>query len=104
MLKLIHLIEREYVSTNDKLRPMDLSRVVTFFTLDVISAVAFGRPLGFLDANSDPFDYLEQIKTWLPGIMTFGVYPELRQILRLPFVGKLMPKTTDPNGMGKIMG
>lgn len=83
---------------------MDLARIATFFTLDVISSVAFGKSFEFLDRNEDPFGYVEQLKSMLPSLMTFAVYPELQKILRLPFVQMLMPKATDAVGIGKVMG
>lgn len=85
-------------------RPLDLSRITTFFTLDVISTVAFGKSFGFLDKDEDPFGYLKQLHIFLPTIIFFGVYPEIQRVMRLPLMRKLAPKATDANGIGKIMG
>ncbi|KAF2174256.1 hypothetical protein M409DRAFT_16520 [Zasmidium cellare ATCC 36951] len=44
---------QQYVSTREVFRPMDLSEKVNFFTLDVISALAFGEPFDNLRDDKD---------------------------------------------------
>lgn len=83
---------------------MDLSRIITFFTLDSISDVAFGKTFGFLDRDHDPFGYIQQLKSMLPAMMAFAVYPELQMLLRAPFMQLLIPSATDAFGIGKVMG
>ncbi|KAF1812194.1 putative P450 monooxygenase [Eremomyces bilateralis CBS 781.70] len=104
ILNLIALIERSYTSDSERYNPVDLARIMTFFTLDVISGIAFGRPFGFLTDNSDPFGYLQNLRMMLPAIMFFSVYPELLGILRLPAVQYFFPKASDATGVGKVMG
>ncbi|KAF2753912.1 putative P450 monooxygenase [Pseudovirgaria hyperparasitica] len=98
------LINRTYVSSEAEYVPFDLARLATFFSLDVISTVAFGKSFGFLDLNDDPFGYLPQLQTLLPAIIFFGVYPEIQKIMRLSWMQALLPKATDVNGVGRVMG
>jgi hypothetical protein len=44
--KLVALIERKYISSGKDYRPMDLGKKGQFFTLDVISDLAFGKAFG----------------------------------------------------------
>lgn len=104
LLELFELIERKYVSTDSDFRPMDLSRIMTFFTLDVISVIAFGQKFGFIETDSDPFGYIANLQEFLPAIIVFGAYTELQKILRLPLFQAMMPKSTDKRGLGKVMG
>lgn len=77
---------------------------MSYFTLDVISKVAFGQAFGFLVNDEDPFGYIENLQQFLPAIIVFGAYTELQKILRLPFLSAVMPKSTDKRGLGKVMG
>lgn len=101
---MLSLIRSKYMSTSTSYRLMDAAHVIMFFTLDAISDVAFGKSFGFLHRDEDAFGYTEQIKSMLPAMMMFGVYPELHRILRLPYVQKLLPKATDAVGLGRVMG
>jgi len=83
---------------------MDLSTTMSYFTLDVISTVAFGQAFGFIANDSDPFGYIANLQEFLPAIIVFGAYTELTKILRLPFMKAVMPKSTDKRGLGRVMG
>lgn len=76
---------------------------MTYFTLDVISSVAFGVPFGFIANDDDPFGYIENLQQMLPAIILFGVFTELTKLMRLPVLAPLLPKTTDKRGLGKVM-
>jgi cytochrome P450 len=104
LLQLFDLIDSRYVSTEDEYRPVDISRLYSYFTLDVISSIAFGQEFGFLKHDEDPFGYIENLQEFLPAIIVFGAYPELQKILRLPLVKHVMPKATDKRGLGRVMG
>lgn len=104
LLQLFDLIEAKYLSSDRDFRPMDLSKTMTYFTLDVISSVAFGEAFGFIEADDDPFGYIDNLQEFLPAVILFGAYPELQQILRLPFMKFLAPKNTDRRGLGRVMG
>ena len=101
---MFHLIDSKYTSSPAQYRPLDLGRISTFFAMDAISTLAFGRSLGFLDADEDPFGYLQQVHVFLPAIIFFGVYPEIQKVMRLSIMQALMPSATDANGIGKVMG
>ncbi|OCK80386.1 putative P450 monooxygenase [Lepidopterella palustris CBS 459.81] len=104
LLQMFGLIRQKYISTDAQYRPLNLSRIITFFTLDVISTIAFGKSFGFLVIDDDPFEYLKQLHVFLPAIMMFSVFPEVQKIMRLPLMRKLAPQATDVTGLGKIMG
>ena len=106
LLKLFDLIQRKYVTKPEEgvFRTVDISRETSFFTLDVISKVAFGQTFGFLDKDEDPFGYLENLAQMLPAIIVFGVYTELTKIMRIPLIKAALPKSTDKRGLGRVMG
>lgn len=106
LLRLFDLIGSKYIPRPDNgvYTTMDLSRVTSFFTLDVISKIAFGQTFGFLDNDDDPFGYLANLEQFLPAIIVFGVYTELTNILKMPLVKGALPKSTDKRGLGRVMG
>ncbi|RMY60988.1 hypothetical protein D0863_11426 [Hortaea werneckii] len=106
LLKLLSLIEGKYVTKPEQgvFKVMDISRETSFFTLDVISKVAFGTAFGFLDLDDDPFGYLINLAQMLPAIIVFGVYTELTNIMKIPLVKAALPKSTDKRGLGRVMG
>ena len=103
ILKFFDYIRARYMSTKDNHRTFDLSRF-GYFTLDVISTVAFGKPFGYIDGDRDPFGYLQQLRTFLSALMFNGVYGEIMNLMRLPLMQRLLPSAADAAGLGKIMG
>jgi cytochrome P450 len=106
LLDLFDLISNKYVARPEEgvYRVMDLSRTTSFFTLDVISKIAFGETFGFLDKDDDPFGYLANLKQFLPAIIWFGVYTELTNLLKMPLIKGALPKSSDKRGLGRVMG
>lgn len=106
LLKLLALVDSKYVARPKQgiFRTMDLSRETSFFTLDVISKIAFGKTFGFLDQDDDPFGYLINLAQMLPAIIVFGVYTELMNLMKIPLVKAALPKSTDKRGLGRVMG
>ena len=45
---LITLVEDNYLSINGAYKPMDWAHIAQYFTMDVLTDVAFSSPLGFL--------------------------------------------------------
>lgn len=106
LLQMFDLMDSKYVSRpeDNLFRTMDLSRMTSFFTLDVISKIAFGQTFGFLDQDDDPFGYLKNLEQFLPAIIVFGVYTELTNLMKMPLIKGALPKSTDKRGLGRVMG
>ena len=106
LLKMFDLINASYVAKPQEgvFKIIDLARITSFFTLDVISKIAFGQTFGFLDRDEDPFGYIANLAEFLPAIIVFGVYTELTNIMKLPLVKGALPKSTDKRGLGRVMG
>ena len=97
---LIQLIEK-YVAKNE---PLDFGRKAQFFTLDVISSLAFGKAFGFLSSDSDLFEYCRTFEEQMPSIIFTTIYPWLVNVLQWPIIKSAMPSERDPIGFGKIIG
>ncbi|KAF4976804.1 hypothetical protein FZEAL_6585 [Fusarium zealandicum] len=97
LVDLLHKYAREH-------KPVDLGRRAQFFTLDVISDLAFGAPFGFLETDSDVYEYIQTTEETLPMVMVTTVIPWLVKVLSSPIFKKLLPSEKDPLGFGRVMG
>lgn len=104
MLALIKLIDSKYITTDTEYRPIDFGRRAQYFTLDVISTVAYGFPFGFLATDTDVYQYIETSEKAVLAAMVVTVYPWLNHILTSSFMKSILPSATDPIGFGKIIG
>lgn len=105
IMVLVHLIEANYLSTNGTSRIMDWATIAQYFTLDVLSEVAFSQPFGYLQQNKDLHDYLKTVKALMPMMELQANIPAINTILSSNIIRKLMaPTASDRIGLGKIMG
>ncbi|KAK4642772.1 hypothetical protein QC761_400540 [Podospora bellae-mahoneyi] len=105
--KLVSYIRKRCISEpRGPTRKVDFARISQFFTLDVITRVAYGKEFGYLDRNEDIFDWIRTINdqaAWL-GIMSD--WPVVGKILTnkhvLAVVGPEKKKKSG-GGVGGIM-
>lgn len=71
----------KYVSTRQDFRPMDLSEKTNFFTLDVISALAFGEPFGNLRDDRDNPGIIRDTQKSVTFLALFHELPYLYLLL-----------------------
>ncbi|RDW68159.1 hypothetical protein BP6252_09555 [Coleophoma cylindrospora] len=100
----VQLINTEYISSSSAFKPLDFGRKSQYFTLDVISDVAFGNAFGFLETDSDVHEYIKTTEENLPAIIMVSVLPWLNWALQSPILKSLLPSDKDQLGLGKIMG
>jgi uncharacterized membrane protein len=100
----IQLIESKYISTSQDHVPMEFGQKSSFFTLDAISALAFGEAFGYLDKDEDVYDFLSITKASIPFLMLIANVPILADILQSRFLRKLMPSEADKVGFGAFIG
>ncbi|KAI0103839.1 cytochrome P450 [Nemania sp. FL0031] len=85
VVKLLNLIRSGYAGQ----RKMDLAQKISFYSLDVISTIGFGKTYDLLDKDGDPNEYVKSAHLGLETCnrqMAFGTW----WINRIPFFG---PKT-----------
>ncbi|KAH7346262.1 cytochrome P450 [Rhexocercosporidium sp. MPI-PUGE-AT-0058] len=105
VMDLVHLIEANYLSANGNYKVMDWAHVAQYFTMDVLTDVAFSQPFGYLKQNSDLHDYIKTVRAYIPVLELQTNIPFVNTILSSTIVRKLMaPTAKDRIGMGKIMG
>ncbi|TVY75669.1 Cytochrome P450 monooxygenase [Lachnellula suecica] len=99
----IALIDK-YVTTGSDYKPLDFGRKAQYFTLDVITTLAFGRAFGFVATDSDVFDYIKTVEETLPAAQMVTVLPWINWVLQMRLVKRFLPSEKDPIGFGKLMG
>ncbi|KAI2463797.1 cytochrome P450 [Annulohypoxylon bovei var. microspora] len=101
----IDVIRAKHLTTKDRIRTIDFARMSRYFTLDIITRLAYGKAFGFLDSDEDLFGYTGQIDQLLKAQNLSQEIPIFRYIVfsRL-FFGLFGPKPSDEKGVGKIMG
>jgi hypothetical protein len=99
----INLIERKYVSTEGDLKPMDFATKSMYFTLDVISTLAFGRRFGHLDHDMDVYKYIHTIEENITAMSVLSTWHELSRLVQSPLFRRFMPLDKEPLGFGKFM-
>ncbi|KAJ8126194.1 hypothetical protein O1611_g7444 [Lasiodiplodia mahajangana] len=103
----INLIRRKYVrkpGANSKLVPLELGRVYSLFTLDIISRIALGKEFGGVEADEDVVGFTHNIEAYMPIMNVLGDIPWARNIVFSKLgIRLLSPKPTDKAGIGLMM-
>ncbi|KAG5803877.1 hypothetical protein H9Q74_011296 [Fusarium xylarioides] len=102
--KLINLLETKYLSTNKDYRPVDFAQKIQFFTLDVISDLAFGQPFGYIEQDDDVFDFIKITKAYFPVTLFIANIPSLVSLLHSRLFSGALPKESDKLGFGAFIG
>lgn len=100
VLRLIHLLDTKYISAD---KPFDFGRKAQYFTLDVISDLAFGAPFGDVETDSDVHEYATTMEKSMPIVIVTTLLPWLMELMRTPIFQSLAPSEKDSFGLGKLM-
>lgn len=101
----IRLVERKYLSDRRHgTRPMDMGAAMQYLTQDVTSAVEFGAPFGYLDADADFHGVIAALESMQLPCSLLALLPPLLALVKSPLVAPLMPKPTDTTGVGRLLG
>lgn len=101
--RLLKLLESKYLSTDTDFKPVDFAPKSQYFTLDVISEIAFGEAFGNLEADDDVASYIKASDETIPFIIVLGIFPWLARIVYSWPCKYLLPSDKDKDGMGKLM-
>lgn len=98
--RLLDLLETKYISQG---KPFDFGHKAQYFTLDVISDLAFGEPFGDVETDSDVHGYIRAMEESMPTIIVTTVMPWIMKLLQLPVFKGMLPSDKDPVGVGRTM-
>ncbi|KAJ9655215.1 hypothetical protein H2201_008852 [Coniosporium apollinis] len=101
---LIKLIRTKYISSSQSYKPMDLGRKAQFFTLDVITKIAFGEAFGDLERDEDMYKYIQSTEEMLVVIILFSTVPLLSWLISFEWVAKMaFPSGQEATGVGRLI-
>jgi len=104
VLALMQLIEGKYLSTDSEYRPFDFGRKAQYFTLDVITEVAYGKAFGFLTTDSDVYEYIKTLEGGARLMIVSTAMPLLSMLLQSRAMRAFLPSDEDHLGFGKLLG
>lgn len=83
----------------------DLASVAQFFTIDVLSKIAFGKAFGCLPSGTDMYEYIKTSHEFIPILELKLNHPWINAITNTSLFRMLVaPRIEDKTGMGKVMG
>ncbi|KAM7184291.1 cytochrome p450 [Rhypophila sp. PSN 637] len=98
------LLERKYMSTDSVVKPMDWGLVAQYFTLDSLTKVAFGDAFGYLETDSDVYEYIKTVEDSTVYFALCSDIPWIGKILTSGLVLRLAgPSVSDRTGLGVTM-
>ena len=100
ILNLLALIHSEASSGH----PIEFARLANFFTLDVLTQIAFEAPFGYLTRNEDVYDYISLNHQFLSILELGSNFPKINSFLNSPLMAPVRPRPTDRVGMGALLG
>lgn len=101
----ISLIHRRYLSKGATLRPMDFGQKAQYFTLDVITKIAYGKEFGFVANDEDVHEYIKTTEETVPFLAFLTMVPWANSFFNKSWVRELVgPSPKDKHGVGKLMG
>lgn len=105
VINLVRLLRSKYLSTTATFKPVDIARKAAFFTMDVITDVAFAKPFGNLTNDEDMYRYIQSTEEMLPVMIMMTSVPALSAFFQIGWVSKfLFPSDKDNTGVGKLIG
>ena len=99
----IDLIECKYVSDDINFRPIDFAHRSQFFTLDVISQIAYSEPFGFLANDKDMHNIICIMQESIPVAGILFTIPWLAKAIYHWPLRRLLPSEDDEIGLGRMM-
>jgi hypothetical protein len=101
---LISLIKRKHISKGLDIHFLDFGRVAQFFTMDVITKIAYGKEFGYLEDGNDVYRYIETIEQIVPFLAFCTSFPIIWSFFSLLWARKILsPSPWDEAGIGKLI-
>ncbi|TVY62782.1 Cytochrome P450 monooxygenase mpaDE [Lachnellula suecica] len=101
--KFVNFLGEKYLSTENAFRQVDISEKLQYFSVEVISNLAFGKPFGNLDRDEDSLAYIHTTTKHLPLIGVAGFLPWLIRIVRSPIIKGIISRGSDAMGLGEVV-
>ena len=100
-------IDRNWTSELNDTKIFDISRMIQYLTMDVITQLLFGDPFGDVRTQSDVYGLLKMTRERLATVGVMALFPELYSLLLfisyIPLLKGILPNRRDKHGIGRAM-
>jgi hypothetical protein len=101
----VDLIGRKYISKAGEVKPMDIGQQAQFFTLDVISDLAFNQSFNDVPDDNDNFKYIQTAEQTVMILTLLSLFPGLHTFMEQSRVMDFVaPNSKDRLGLGAVIG
>ncbi len=101
------VVDQNWTSNSNSTKPFDISRMIQYLTMDVITHLLFGDPFGYVRTQSDVHGFLQIVQERLPVVEQLSLFTELCSLLLfvsyMPWIRNVLPSRRDERGIGKVM-
>ncbi|KAK3690236.1 benzoate 4-monooxygenase cytochrome P450 [Podospora appendiculata] len=104
LTKFIALIERKYLSDRSGLRPMQMGLAFQLLSNDMTAAVEFGKPFGYVEADSDYLGIIATLESMFLSIQMLAMFPPLLALLSSRLARPFLPQPHDGSSIGQFFG
>lgn len=85
-------------------QPVDVAKLASYFTLDVLTQQGFEQPVGYLKQERDMYSFIESVKQFAVVSELGSHFPRFQALLSSRIMAPLRPRATDKTGLGAMMG
>lgn len=100
-------VDSEWTSASTTTKVFDISRMIQYLTMDVITHLLFGEPFGYVRTQSDVHRMLQVVQERLPVVEIMSLFPEICSLILfmsyIPWVKNILPNCRDKHGIGQVM-
>ena len=100
-------IDKNWTSELNNTEVFDISRMIQYLTMDVITQLLFGDSFGYVRTQSDVYGLLQMTRERLAAVGLIALFPELCSLLlfisNIPWLQRILPNRRDKHGVGRAM-
>ncbi|KXX83296.1 Pisatin demethylase [Madurella mycetomatis] len=105
MGNMLDLINTKYLTTGDKVRPLDWGYLASYFSIDSITDISFSEPIGDLQEDKDKWNFLHNTEDNLRPMSFFTIFPDILGLIPTWLMVKfLAPHPGDNSPFGQVLG
>ncbi|KAI7779522.1 hypothetical protein LA080_000806 [Diaporthe eres] len=92
---LLAVVERR----SARVQPVDVAKLASYFTLDVLTQQGFEQPVGYLKQDRDVYSFIESVKQFSVISELGSHFPRFQVLLSSRIMAPLRPRATDKTGL-----
>ncbi|GAB1317424.1 Pisatin demethylase [Madurella fahalii] len=105
MGNMFDLINTKYLTTGDKVKPLDWGYLASYFSIDSITDISFSEPIGDLQEDKDKWNFLHNTEDNLRPMSFFTIFPDILSLIPTWLMVKfLAPHPGDNSPFGQVLG